>query len=385
MNLLDKKVLLAPGPVPVPPQALLAMAKPVIHHRLPEFSAILNKIREDLKYLFQTTKDVLFFASSGTGAMEACVANLFKPKEKVIVVRGGKFGERWGELAETYGLNPIYIDITWGEAVSLETVKKTLEENPDARGLLIQAHETSTGVKHPVAEIAALTRNTEVLLVVDAISALGVYPLPFDELGIDAMVAGSQKSLALPPGLSFVALSDKAWQRVEENNESPRYYFDFRKEKKALAKETTAFTPAVSLLYGLSEILNRIKEVGLPSLFAHYKRLSEACRAGVKALGLELFAKTPCEALTIIKVPEGVDGLKLMKLMREKYQVTMAGGQAKLKGKVVRIAHLGYQGPLDVIVALATLEMALTELGYKIPLGAGVAAAQKYFLETEEE
>ncbi|WP_022853813.1 pyridoxal-phosphate-dependent aminotransferase family protein [Thermodesulfatator atlanticus] len=383
MNLLDKKTLLAPGPVPVPPKALLAMAKPVIHHRLPEFSAILSKIREDLKYLFQTKEDVLFFASSGTGAMESCVANLFSPGEKVIVVRGGKFGERWGKLAETYRLDPVYIDVEWGEAVPLEAVERALSENPDAKGLLIQAHETSTGVKHPVAEIASLTREKDILLVVDAISALGVYPLPFDELGIDAMVAGSQKSLALPPGLSFVALSQKAWDRVEKTT-SPRYYFDFRKEKKALAKKTTAFTPAVSLLYGLSEILARIKEVGLERLFAHYQRLAGACRAGIAAMGLDLFAKAPCEALTIVKVPEGVDGAKLMKLMREKYQVTMAGGQAKLKGKVVRIAHLGYQGPLDVITALATLEMALTELGYKVPLGAGVAAAQKYFLANKE-
>ncbi len=380
MDLLDKKHLLAPGPVPVPPRALLAMAKPVMHHRLPEFSAILEKIRDDLRYLFQTQGDVLFFASSGTGAMEACVANLFSPGEKVIVVRGGKFGERWGELAETYGLEPVYVDVPWGEAVSPETIAQTLEENPETKGVLIQAHETSTGVKHPVAEIAALTREKDVLLVVDAISALGVYPLPFDELGIDAMVAGSQKSLALPPGLSFVALSEKAWARAEAGK-SPRYYFDFRREKKALAKQTTAFTPAVSLLYGLSEVLSRIREVGLETLFAHYARLSGACRAGVKALGLELFAKEPCEALTIVKVPKDVDGARLMKLMREKYRVTMAGGQAKLKGKVVRIAHLGYQGPLDVITALATLEMALNELGHSVELGAGVAAAQKYFLK----
>ncbi len=382
MDLLQKKYLLAPGPVPVPPKALLAMAQPIIHHRLPEFSAVLEKIREDLKYLFQTKNDVLFFASSGTGAMESCVVNLFSPGEEVIVVRGGKFGERWGELAETYGLKPIYIDVEWGEPVRVEEVKEALKEHPQARGLFIQAHETSTGVKHPVAEIAALTRETDTLLIVDAISALGVYPLPMDELGLDAVVAGSQKSLALPPGLSFVALSERAWKRVEEAK-LPRYYFDFRKEKKALGRQTTAFTPAVSLLFGLSTILSRIREVGLDNLFAHYARLSGACRAGVKALGLELFSKAPCEALTIVKVPEGVDGLALMKLMREKYQVTMAGGQAKLKGKVVRIAHLGYQSPLDVILALSTLEMALSELGYKVTPGAGVAAAQKYFLEED--
>jgi len=383
MDLLQKKYLLAPGPVPVPPKALLAMAKPIIHHRLPEFSAILSKIREDLKYLFQTQNDVLFFASSGTGAMEACVVNLFSPGDKVIIVRGGKFGERWGELAETYGLDPVYIDVEWGKAVTPQAVEEALKAHPEAKGVMIQAHETSTGVKHPVAEIAALTKERDTLLVVDAISALGVYPLPMDELGLDAVVAGSQKSIALPPGLSFVALSERAWKRVEEAK-LPRYYFDFRREKKALAKETTAFTPAVSLLFGLSEVLTRIREVGLEKLFAHYARLSGACRAGIKALGLELFSEAPCEALTIVKVPAEVDGLALMKLMRNKYQVTMAGGQAKLKGKVVRIAHLGYQSPFDVILALSALEMALNELGYQVSIGAGVAAAQKYFLENKE-
>ncbi len=383
MDLLQKRYLMAPGPVPVPPKVLLSMARPIIHHRLPEFSNILVKIREDLKYLFQTKNDVLFFASSGTGAMEACVVNLFSPGEKVIVVRGGKFGERWGELAETYGLKPVYIDVEWGEAVDPEIVKDVIAKNPDARGLFIQAHETSTGVKHPVAEIATFTREKEILLIVDAISAIGVYPLPMDELGLDVVVAGSQKSLALPPGLSFVALSERAWKRVEEAK-LPRYYFDFRREKKALAKDTTAFTPAVSLLFGLSEILSRIREIGLDKLFLHYARLSGACRAGIKALGLELFAKRPCEALTIVKVPDGIDGLALAKLLRNKYQITMAGGQAKLKGKVIRIAHLGYQSPFDVIVALSALEMALNELGYQVSIGAGVKAAQEYFLKNKE-
>ncbi len=383
MDLLQKRYLMAPGPVPVPPRVLLSMARPIIHHRLPEFSAILTKIRQDLKYLFQTESDVLFFASSGTGAMEACVVNLFSPKEKVIVVRGGKFGERWGELVETYGLEPVYIDIEWGQAVDIEMVKSIVDRHPDAKGLFIQAHETSTGVKHPVGEIATLTREREILLIVDAISAIGVYPLPMDALGIDVVIAGSQKSLALPPGLSFVGLSKRAWQRVEEAR-LPRYYFDFRREKKALARETTAFTPAVSLLFGLNEILTRIREVGLERLFSHYAWLSGACRAGIQAMGLELFAKRPCEALTIVRVPDGVDGLALMKLMRNKYQVTIAGGQARLKGKVIRIAHLGYQSPFDVIVALSALEMALTELGYQIPLGAGIKAAQEYFLENKE-
>ncbi len=382
--MLRKWHLFTPGPVPVHPKVLLAGAEPTPHHRLPEFSAILNQIREDLKYLFQTARPVFFFASSGTGAMEAAVANLFSPGEKVLVVRGGKFGERWGEIAEAYGLSPVYLDVEWGEAVQPEAVGEALKRYPEVKGILVQAHETSTGVKHPVRELAEIARKEEVLLVVDAISALGVYPLPMDEWGLDAVVAGSQKSLALPPGLSFLALSERAWKRVE-GRANVRYYFDLRREWKAYQKETTAYTPAVSLLLSLRESLKHIRETGLERLFAHYSLLSGACRAGVEALGLRLFSKAPCEALTIVELPSEVEGGQLTKLLREKYGVILAGGQGKLKGRVVRITHMGSQTPLEVVLALSALEIGLSELGYPVKMGAGVTQALEYIKEKAKE
>lgn len=382
--MLKKWHLFTPGPVPVHPKVLLAGAGPIPHHRLPEFSAVISEIRQDLKYLFQTERPVFFFASSGTGAMESAVANLFSPGETVLVVRGGKFGERWGEIAETYGLNPIYVDVPWGKAVRPKEVEEKLENHPEIRAVLVQAHETSTGVKHPVRELAEITRSRDVLLVVDAISALGVYPLPMDEWGLDVVVAGSQKSLALPPGLSFIALSEKAWSRVEREG-LPRYYFDLRREWKAYQKDTTAYTPAVSLLLSLRESLKHIREMGLERLFAHYSLLSEACREGVLALGLKLFAEKPCEALTVIELPEGVDGGKLNRLLREKYGVIFAGGQGKLKGRVVRITHMGDQSPLDVVLALSALEIGLSEMGYPVKMGAGVSRALEYIKEKARE
>ncbi len=236
MEFLGKKYLFTPGPVPVSPRVLLTQAQPITHHRLPEFSEILKEIRENLKYLFQTEKEVYFFASSGTGAMEAAIVNLFSPEDKVIVVEGGKFGERWRELAETFGLKPIVIEVEWGKAVRTEEVEKTLRKHPDAKAILIQACETSTGVKHPVHEIAELTRNRETLLVVDAITALGVYPLPMDKLGLDVVITGSQKALSLPPGLSFIAFSDKALE-ISKTSKLPKYYFNLQREKKPMKRE----------------------------------------------------------------------------------------------------------------------------------------------------
>ena len=376
--------LFTPGPVPVAPEVLLAGARPTPHHRLPEFSAVLTEIREDLKKLFQTERPVFFFASSGTGAMEAAVANLFSPGERVLVVCGGKFGERWGEIAEAYGLFPLYLHVPWGEAVSPETVERALAQDPEIKAVLLQAHETSTGVKHPVKEIAQVAHRAGALVVVDAISALGVYPLPMDAWELDVVVAGSQKSLALPPGLSFLALSERAWERVETSR-SPRYYFDLRREWKAYQKETTAYTPAVSLLLSLRESLRLVRELGLPRLFAHYALVSRACREGVSALGLEIFPQVPCEALTVVKLPEGLDGGALTKLLRRRYGVVMAGGQGKLKGKVVRITHMGYQSPLEVVLALSALELGLSERGWPVKMGAGVARALEIIRDKAEE
>ncbi len=376
MEFLSKKYLFTPGPVAVSPKVLLTTAQPMTHHRLPEFSEVLKEIRKDLKYLFQTEKEVYFFASSGTGAMEAAIINLFSPGDKVIVVVGGKFGERWFELSQTYSLNPIPIEVTWGEAVDPEEVKKLIEKNPDVKGVLIQACETSTGVKHPVKEISEITKNRDMVLVVDAISALGVYELPMDKWGLDVVITGSQKALSLPPGLSFIALSDKAWNFIE-NSKLPKYYFDLKREKKAYQKDTTAFTPAVSLLLGLREMLKRIREIGLENLFKHYKTLSFACREAVKEMGLELFSKAPAESLTVIKAPENLKVGELLNFLKNKLGIIFAGGQAHLKGKIIRITHMGDQSPFELLIALSSLEIGMNLFGYPVEIGSGVKKAEE--------
>ncbi len=375
MEFLGKRYLFTPGPVPVAPKILLTQAQPMTHHRLPEFSDILREIRENLKYLFQTTNEVYFFASSGTGAMESAIVNLFSPGDKVIVVEAGKFGERWRELARTYGLEPIVIKLEWGKAVKPEMVETALKNNPDVKGILIQACETSTGVKHPVKEIAELTRERECVIVIDAITALGVYPLPMDEWGLDVVITGSQKALSLPPGLSFISFSKKA-QMFVERSKLPKYYFDLTREKKAYQKDTTAFTPAVSLLLALREMLRRIREIGLARLFEHHRVLSEACRAGVVALGLELFPEVPSESLTVVKAPVGLEVGKFLQLLRDRWGVVFAGGQDQLKGKIIRITHMGDQSPFDLLIAMSALELGLKIMGVEIQLGEGVKAVE---------
>ena len=373
---MKKKYLLTPGPTPVPERVLLKMSEPIIHHRHPEFREILSEVREGLKYLFQTKSEVLLFASSGTGAMEGAVANTLCRGERVLVVRGGKFGERWTEICSAYGLEVDNIDVEWGKAVSVEEVKARLERN-NYRAVLIQASETSTGVKHPVKEIAELTADSETLLIVDGITAVGVFPIPFDEWKLDVLVAGSQKALMLPPGLSFACLSEKAWQACQRSD-LPKYYFDFQKERKNLENNQTSYTPAISLVVGLAEALEIIKEMGLEQIFQETAKMAQATREAMKSLGLELFAPlSPSEACTAVKVPEGIDGEKLVKLMREKYGFTIAGGQGKVKGKIFRIAHMGYISRYELISCISALEEALLELGYQLELGRGVKKAME--------
>lgn len=374
--------MLAPGPTPVPDRVLLAMAQPMIHHRTPQFSAIFAEVKEDLKYLFQTKQDVLILAASGTGAMEGSVTNLFSPGDEVIVINGGKFGERWGKISESYGLKAHWLNVEWGKAVDPKDVKKILDANPKIKGIMVQASETSTAVAHPVKELAQFTKNRQdCLLIVDGITAVGVFPVPMDELGIDVLVSGSQKAFMLPPGLAFAALSEKAWKFME-TAKCPRFYFDFKKERKNLKDNTTAYTPAASLIIGLREALRMIKEEGLENVFARHNRLARATRAAVKAMNLKPLAPdSPSDATTGVYVPEGVDGGKLVKYLRDEMGITLAGGQDHLKGKILRIAHLGYIDTFDIIVAISSIEMALRKFGYKMEFGKGVAAAQEVLLE----
>ncbi|MGZ8426173.1 MAG: pyridoxal-phosphate-dependent aminotransferase family protein [Candidatus Binatia bacterium] len=375
-----KQYLLSPGPTPIPNEVVLAMAKTMIHHRTPQFNKVFDEAREGLKKLFATKNDVLMLAASGTGAMEASVANLFSPGEKVLVINGGKFGERWFNIANAFGLNPIELKVEWGQAVKVADVERQLKAHPDIQGVMIQASETSTTVLHPVREIAKLTKNGPLFLV-DGVTAVGVVPLPLDEWGIDVLVTGSQKALMLPPGLGFIALSDRAWEKTK-TAKLPRFYFDLNLERKNQQKGSGAFTPAVSLIFGVRASLDMIQREGLVNVYARHDRLCRATRAAAKALGLKLLAPdSPSPAATGIYLPEGIDADAVLEYLRDKMNVVLAEGQDQLKGKAIRIAHIGYMGGFDVITAIAALEMALRKFGAEIPLGRGVAAAQEVLLE----
>ncbi|MDH5457115.1 MAG: alanine--glyoxylate aminotransferase family protein [Nitrospinota bacterium] len=379
---MKKTYLLAPGPTPVPETVNLEMAAPMVHHRTPQFSKIFGEAAEDAKYLFQTKQDVIILASTGTGGMESCITNLFSPGDKVLVVNGGKFGERWGKISQAYGLEPVWINVEWGQAVDVNKVKEALENDKDIRAVLVQASETSTAVAHPIEALSKLTRDRDdVLLVVDGITGVGVFPLPMDEWGIDAIVTGSQKALQLPPGLALVALSDKAWKFADQSK-CPHFYFDLKKERKNLADKTSAYTPAVSLVIGLRAVLKSFKEEGIENVHKRHNRLARATRAATQALGLTMVAPdAPADSLTGVFLPDGIDGGKFVKSLRDDFGVTMAGGQDQWKGKVVRIAHLGYVDTFDTIVAIAAIEMALKKFGHAVELGKGVAAAQEILLE----
>ena len=377
-----KRYLLTPGPTQVPPEVLLRMSQPLIHHRTPEFSQIFAEVQSHLQWLFQTTQDVLILAASGSGAMEAAVVNTCSPGDSVIVVNGGKFGERWLKICAAVGVQTEEIKVEWGQAVAVDAVVQALQRQPSAKAILMQASETSTTVLHPVKEIAALTHDTETLLVVDGITAVGATDIPMDDWGIDVLITGSQKALMLPPGLGFVALSAKAWQHTEQA-QLPRFYFDLQKERKEQAKHTTAYTPAISLISGLHEVLTLLQAEGLQQVWDRHTTLMTATHAAVRALGLELLAPDhPSPAATGVWLPSQVDGTQLLTYMRDRMGVDIAGGQDHLKGKIVRISHIGYAGPFDVITAISSLEMALQRFGVDIALGAGVQAAETMLLPT---
>src|SRR5437773_8326076 len=376
-----KRYLLAPGPTQVPPEVLLAMARPILHHRAPEFAALFKEIREDLKWLFQTRQDVLTLVSSGTGGMEGAISNFLSPGDKALYVNGGKFGERWGKLCKTFGVTGIEIKVEWGQAVDPQVIADALKKDPTIKAVYVQASETSTGVAHDTRAIAEIVRSRdETILVVDAITALGVFDLKTDEWGVDVVVAGSQKALMLPPGLAFVSVSDKAW-RLADKAKNGAFYFNLKKERESQTKNQTAYTPAVSMILGLQEVLRMLKAEGLDAVFARHARLAHAMREVVKAAGLSLFPKeSPSDALTAISAPGSVDGQAIYKNLRVQYGITAAGGQDHLKGKIFRGAHMGYMDTFDVILTLAAIEMVLKGLGHPVKLGSGVAKAQELLM-----
>ena len=387
-----KQYLLAPGPTPIPNEVVLAMAETMIHHRTSKFAKIFLEVREGLKELFETKNDVLVLASSGTGAMEAAVSNLFSPGEKVLVVNGGKFGERWLDISKAFGLQPLDLKVEWGKPVKLEAIEQSLKAHPDIQAIMVQASETSTTTWHPVREIAQLTGWRSryhgdadgPLLIVDGVTAVGVKRVPMDEWGIDALVTGSQKALMLPPGLGLIALSERAWARTEKTK-LPRHYFNLTLERKNQQKGSAAFTPAVSLIFGLRASLALMRKEGLERVYARHDRMGRATRAAATALGLKLLApESPSPAATGIWMPEGLNADKLLDYFRDQMQITFAEGQDQLRGKVIRIAHVGYMGAFDVLVAIGALEMGLRKFGVPVKFGRGVAAAEKVLMETLE-
>jgi len=383
---MQKRFLLTPGPTPVPPEVLLASAEPIIHHRAPRFTEILKEVVAGLKYIFQTEGEVIIFASSGTGAMESAVVNTVSPGDRVLVASCGNFGERWNKLATTYGADVTLLEYEWGTKVDPGDVRKALAENPATKAVFVQQSETSTGVVNDIAAIGAIVAETPALLVVDAISGLGATDLKTDAWGVDVCVSGSQKALMTPPGLAFVAVSEKAWPVIEANA-TPRFYFDFVSYRKKMTGDAaqTPYTPAVSALVAQNKAIEMIREEGLENVFERHRVLSRAAKEGMKALGLELFGPDDPEAnsVTAVRVPEGVDGTKIGKLARDKYGVWLAGGQGGLKGKIFRLGHCGYFGASDIVVGLSTIEMVLAQLGYDVKFGASLAAAEQVFLQSE--
>jgi len=372
-----KTYLLTPGPTQVPESVLATQAKQILNHRTPQFMSVVENVRQGLKYLFQTKHDVMLVSASGTGAMEASVVNVFRRGDKVVTINGGKWGDRWTKISKAHGLNVVEIMVERGTAVDLTQFEEVLAANPDARGVLFQACETSTGVVMPTREICALVRQRpDCISVCDAISALGAIDLPMDDWGIDVLLTGSQKALMLPPGLGCVALSEKAW-KFNETADLPRFYFDLAKERKAIQKNQTAWTPAISLVVGLQESLRMIKEEGLHSVFKRHELFAKATRNAIKAMGLEVFAKDAfSNSVTAVKVPAEIkDGKLVPKTMRDKFGVTIAGGQDELEGKIFRLTHLGYVDRFDILVGIGALELTLHELGYtKFTFGAGTGA-----------
>jgi aspartate aminotransferase-like enzyme len=368
--------LLVPGPVNVPRRVALAESQEIIYHRGEEFSELLQGVDAKLKKVFRTENTILYFASSGTGAMEACVANLLSTKDEVIVVEGGKFGQRWRELCHAFGVKHHVIQIEWGKAVRPEQIEQALEAHPRANALFTQLSETSTGTVYDIEKIARITNERGVLLVVDAISGLGVVPCEPDRWGVDCVVAGSQKSLMVPPGLAFVSVSERAWQRVERSD-LPKYYWDFKAARKNLY--FTPFTPAISLLMALDEALTVLLEEGVEDLLTRTELYAHATRAAAHAIHLKLFSERPGPVCTAVYVPPGLSGKEILETLRKEFQIKISGGQDHLKGKILRIGHIGDIGAKDVLGAIAALELTLHKLGHKFELGAGVRAALDVF------
>lgn len=377
----DKRYLMIPGPTPVPPAVTAAISMPVIGHRTENFAQMHEKIVKKVQKVFQTKNDIFILTNTGTGALETAIANTVSPGDKVLALITGNFGERFAKIARAYGGEVIEVNFGYGNDVDLEVVKKKLGENSDVKVVLATQNETSTGVCNDIGGIGALVAKTPALLLVDGVSGVGGIEIKVDEWGVDMLCTASQKAFMLPPGLAMISVSDKAWEAVN-NNKSPRFYFSIPAFKKVYDKWNTAYTPSVSLFYGLDAALDMMLAEGLENVYKRHAILAKATRAAVKALGLKLLAEDRCASnvLTGVWGPENLGADDLRKIIKNNYGVTFAGGQGPIKGKILRIAHMGFCDKMDVIIAVSALEMGLVQAGYPVELGAGVKAAQEVFL-----
>jgi aspartate aminotransferase-like enzyme len=379
-----KQYLMTAGPTPLPPEVSQAMAQPMLYHRAPAFVPVYARALARLKLVFQTSSDVLLFASSGSGAMESAVANLVRPGEPALVASCGKFGERWADLCDAYGAETIHWETEWGLKVDPAELDRRLAANKGVELVFVTASETSTGVVNDIRELTAVAHRHGALIAVDAVSAMGAVPLPQDEWDVDVVVSGSQKALMSPPGLAFASPHEAALERAASVT-GRRHYFDWAAAVSGQRKDPpdSPFTPAVGLVQALDVALGLIEREGLEAVHERHRILGHATREAARALDLDLLGEVDESAnvVTAIKLPETIDGAAVPKLMRDRFGVTIAGGQGRLKGRIARIAHCGYFGAFDIVVTIAALEMTLRQLGHEVDLGTGVAAAQRVFLE----
>jgi serine---pyruvate transaminase len=377
-----KQRLLTPGPTPVPEETLLELARPVPYHRTPEFRQLLGEVLQDVQYVFQTRNPVLPLTSSGTGGLEAAVANCLPSGSKAICLIAGRFGERWRSICKAFGVEPVAVTVPPGQSVEPEQLGRALADHPDALAVCSTLSETSTGVGHDIAAFGRLVAKTPALLLVDAISGLGVMECRTDDWQIDVCVTGSQKALMLPPGLAFVSVSDKAWKQIAKNPAPRAFYFDLKKARNALKTNDTPYTTAHTLVRALRVSLKQIRAEGIENAWARQARNAAAARAGFQAMGLELFAAQPANGLTVVKVPAGLDGVAVLSKLEKQYGLKLAGGQDELKGKIIRLAHMGYIDQFDVLAGLAGVELVLLEMGHSLEPGRGLAAAQAVYAKS---
>ncbi len=377
-----EKLLMTPGPTMVPPSVLETLGRQIIHHRTKEFRNIFKDLNDSLKYIFQTQNHILTFSSSGTGAMESVIANLFSAGDKVVVASIGVFGDRFAKIAEAFGLNVDLISVEWGKAVDPQLIKQKLDDDKqnEIKAVIVTHNETSTGVTNDIKAVGRIVSKTNKLFIIDAISSIGGIDIQADNWGIDVIVGSSQKALMTPPGLAFVSVSPKAWE-AHKNSKLPKFYWNYSAYRKGLEQNMpdAPYTPAVTLMIAQNQAINLIKEEGLQNIFERHKRLAFATQAGAEALGLKLFPDKAVSSyiITAIKAPEGIDTEEVRKIMNQKYDIMVTGGQQHLKGKIIRIGHCGYVDRFSLIKVFTAMEYALKESGYPVELGAGVSAVEK--------